>query len=213
MMKRPEFLETKRTPRYSLRKLNVGVASVLLGVTIFGINFTDHSVKAATTVESVGINSSPTSNLQQPSAVVLKNTEQTSATGKVQQSSASNDATANNSTEAATTSQSAPKTQGSTHTDIKSLAAKSAAKLAFMNLMAAPGPGTGTDNGTDNGTGTDRSGADVDQNNINDQPAKENQELANKTNLTSSDNYSSNIYQGKDGKYYKVVTVKSKMLV
>ncbi|WP_283581307.1 YSIRK-type signal peptide-containing protein, partial [Limosilactobacillus reuteri] len=25
-MKRPEFLETKRTPRYSLRKLNVGVA-------------------------------------------------------------------------------------------------------------------------------------------------------------------------------------------
>ena len=29
MMKRPEFLETKRTPRYSLRKLNVGVASVL----------------------------------------------------------------------------------------------------------------------------------------------------------------------------------------
>ena len=47
-MKRPEFLETKRTPRYSLRKLNVGVASVLLGVTIFGINFTDHSVKAAT---------------------------------------------------------------------------------------------------------------------------------------------------------------------
>ena len=34
MMKRPEFLETKRTPRYSLRKLNVGVASVLLGVTI-----------------------------------------------------------------------------------------------------------------------------------------------------------------------------------
>ena len=58
MMKRPEFLETKRTPRYSLRKLNVGVASVLLGVTIFGINFTDHSVKAAT------------SNSQQTSAVM-----------------------------------------------------------------------------------------------------------------------------------------------
>ena len=72
MMKRPEFLETKRTPRYSLRKLNVGVASVLLGVTIFGINFTDHSVKAATTVESVeNSNSSPTGNLQQTSAVVL----------------------------------------------------------------------------------------------------------------------------------------------
>ncbi|MCZ2466527.1 LEA family epithelial adhesin, partial [Limosilactobacillus vaginalis] len=217
MMKRPEFLETKRTPRYSLRKLNVGVASVLLGVTIFGINFTDHSVKAAT-IENVKA-SKPTSNSQ----VVLRNTgqtnpqEATSATGKVQQNSASNDATekvqqssasnnatANNSTEAATTSQSAPKTQGSAHTDIKSLAAKSAAKLAFMNLMAASG--TGTDTGT--GTGTDRNAGDtVDQNNINDQPAKENQKLANENNLTSSDNYSSNIYQGKDGKYYKVVTI------
>ncbi|MHC3514241.1 DUF1542 domain-containing protein [Limosilactobacillus reuteri] len=84
-MKRPEFLETKRTPRYSLRKLNVGVASVLLGVTIFGINFTDHSVKAATkaatTVESVGIPngspSSPNSNSQQTSAVVLPTAERT----------------------------------------------------------------------------------------------------------------------------------------
>ena len=77
-MKRPEFLETKRTPRYSLRKLNVGVASVLLGVTIFGINFTDHSVKAATPVESVeNPNSSPTGNLPQTSAVVLRTTEQT----------------------------------------------------------------------------------------------------------------------------------------
>ncbi|WP_257797129.1 LEA family epithelial adhesin, partial [Lactobacillus crispatus] len=231
MMKRLKFLETKRTPRYSLRKLNVGVASVLLGVTIFGINFTNHSVKAATT-ESV-TNSSPNSNSQQTLAAATTlqsapktqgsvdtdikssaaksaatvdqnntNTQKTtSATEKVQQNGASNDVTANNSAEAATTSQSAPKTQGSAHTDIKSLAAKSAAKLAFMNLMAA------SDTGTDTGTGTDRSGADVDQNNINDQPAKENQELANKTNLTSSDNYSSNIYQGKDGKYYKVVTI------
>ncbi|WP_308570353.1 DUF1542 domain-containing protein, partial [uncultured Lactobacillus sp.] len=186
MMKRLKFLETKRTPRYSLRKLNVGVASVLLGVTIFGINFTNHSVKAAT-IESVKTsNSSPNSNSQQTSAVVLRTTGQTkginaigavkvpdsqndankaidaalnkknseingainidqttkdklnqaatdaadkaqdainkattnndvateqtdtqkaaSATGKVQQSSASNNATANNSTEAATTS-------------------------------------------------------------------------------------------------------------
>ncbi|OUQ45121.1 DUF1542 domain-containing protein, partial [Lactobacillus gallinarum] len=197
-MKRLKFLETKRTPRYSLRKLSVGVASVLLGVTIFGINFTNHSVKAATTESVEYSNSSANSRLQQTSAVgnttveqtkginaigavkvpsltdsqndankaiddALNNkkseingattidqttkdklnqaatdaadkakeainkattnndvaTEQTntqkatSATGKVQQSSASNNATANNSTEAATTLQSAPKTQGS----------------------------------------------------------------------------------------------------
>ena len=189
MMKRPEFLETKRTPRYSLRKLNVGVASVLLGVTIFGINFTDHSVKAATT-ESV--------------------------------------ATANNPTKAATTPQSSPETQGSADTDIRSLTAISAAKLATMNLMQTNGiNGTDTDgnaaaklstmnllamnvmkaSGTGTNTGSYRSAATVNQDNSNAQPAKENQKLANEHNLSSSDNYSSNIYQGTDGKYYKIVTI------
>src|SRR5699024_9936134 len=288
MMKRPEFLETKRTPRYSLRKLNVGVASVLLGLTIFGINFTDHSVKAATkaatTVESVGIPngspSSPNSNLQVglrttgqtnpqkatgatekvqqtsasntatannsiESATTLQsapetqgsadtdinssaaklaatvdqnntNTQKaTSATEKVRQGSASNDVTANNSAEAATTSQSIPKTKGSAHTYIRSLAAKNllamnllalpdtdgnaAAKLSTMNLWAMNLMKASV-------TGTDRN-ATVDPNNINKQPAKENQKLANENNLTSSDNYSSNIYKGKDGKYYKIVTI------
>ncbi len=210
-MKRLKFLETKRTPRYSLRKFSVGVASVLLGVTIFGINLTDHSVKAATT-ESVA-----TEKVQQGSA--SNNTTATNPTEAATPSQSApntqgsvNSSTANKPTETAPTSQSAPKTQGSAHTDINSLAAKSAAKLAFMNLMAASDNGTdnGTDTGTDNGTdtGTDRNAGDtVDQNNINDQPAKENQKLANDNNLTSSDNYSSNIYQGKDGKYYKVVTI------
>ena len=100
MMKRLGFLETKRTPRYSMRKLNVGMASVLLGVTIFGINFTNHSVKAAATTESV----------------------ETSATEKGQQNGASNDATQKGQqssatvtkpTGAAPTSQSVPTTQGS----------------------------------------------------------------------------------------------------
>ena len=68
--------------------------------------------------------------------------------------------------------------------------------------------GTNTDTGTNTGTGTERNAAaTVNQDNINDQPAKENQKLANENNLTSSDNYSSNIYKGKDGKYYKVVTI------
>ena len=76
-MKRLKFLETKRTPRYSLRKFSVGMVSVLLGVTIFGINFTDHSVKAAT-IESVeNSNSSPNSRLQQTSAVGNTTAEQT----------------------------------------------------------------------------------------------------------------------------------------
>ncbi|QGY94191.1 LEA family epithelial adhesin [Lactobacillus crispatus] len=283
-MKRLKFLETKRTPRYSLRKFSVGVASVLLGVTIFGINFTNHSVKAATT-ESVD-NSSANSRLQQTSAAVLTTAEQTntqqatSATETVQQTSASNNATANNSKEAATTPQSSPETQGSADTDINSSAAKLAAtvdqnntntqeatsatetvrqgsasknatannsaeaattsqslpktkgsahtyirslaakNLLAMNLLALPdtdgnaegtsdtdGNATGT-SGTDTGTDKDRSAAvTVNPDNINTQPAKENQKLANEHNLSSSDNYSSNIYQGTDGKYYKIITI------
>ena len=137
-MKRLEFLETKRTPRYSMRKLNVGVASVLLGVTIFGINFTNHSVKAAATTESVETNTqkkiSATEKGQQNGA-------SNDAPQKVQQSSGSKNATATKPTGAVTTSQSAPKTQGSAEqgsddTDINSSAAKSAAKLALTNLVA-----------------------------------------------------------------------------
>ena len=154
------------------------------------------------------------------------NTQQaTSAKEKVRQGSASKNATANNSTEAATTSQSAPETQGSADTDIRSLTAISAAKLATMNLMQTNGiNGTDTDGNAAaklstmnllamnlmkaSGTYKDRSAAvTVNPDNINTQPAKENQELANKHNLTSSDNYSSNIYKGKDGKYYKIVTI------
>ena len=140
----------------------------------------------------------------------------------VQQNSGSNNATANNSTESAPTSQSSPETQGSAGTDINSsafmnlMAASDTGtdinSSAFMNLMAFPGTGTGTDTGAGTGTGTntgrDRSAATVNpDNNINDQPAKENQKLANEHNLTSSDNYSSNIYKGTDGKYYKIVTI------
>ena len=175
-MKRLGFLETKRTPRYSMRKLNVGMASILLGVTIFGINFTNHSVKAAATTESVETKTSATEKVQQNGA-------SNDATQKGQQSSGSKNATATKPTEAATTLQSALKTQGSAEqgsadTDINSSAAKSAA----MNLMAT---GTGTDRNAAAKSaarlaatslvampGTDGNAAG--QNGNNTQPAKEN---------------------------------------
>ena len=123
MMKRLGFLETKRTPRYSMRKLNVGMASILLGVTIFGINFTNHSVKAAATTESVETKTSATATKPTEAAP-------TSQSAPNKQGSADTDiksSTANNSTEAAPTLQSAPNKQGSADTDINSSAAKSAA--------------------------------------------------------------------------------------
>lgn len=72
---------------------------------------------------------------------------------------------------------------------------------AESNANKSAAPATSTPTGYRNAAGT------VNPDNINNQPAKENQELANKTNLTSSDNYSSNIYEGTDGKYYKIVTI------
>ena len=115
MMKRLGFLETKRTPRYSLRKFSVGVASVLLGVTIFGINLTNHSVKAATMESVKTSNSSPNSNSQQTLAAVLTTAERTQKA-----TSASNNTTANNTTESAPTTKSSPYTQGRADTYIRS---------------------------------------------------------------------------------------------
>ena len=151
---------------------------------------------------------------------VQQNGASNDVTEKVQQNSGSNNATANNSTESAPTSQSSPETQGSAGTDINSsafmnlMAASDTGtdinSSAFMNLMAASDTGTDTGAGTGTGTNTgrDRSAAvTVNPDNINTQPAKENQKLANEHNLTSSDNYSSNIYKGTDGKYYKIVTI------
>ena len=233
-------IDFKEKRRYAIKKVSGKTASVFIGATIFGIilssNLSIVNTKADTLSNTTATTISNDQTSETSNVVTLGNNQKAEssasndATEEVQQSSASKNATANNSTEAATTSQSAPKTQGSADTDIKSLdirslTAISAAKLATMNLMQTNGiNGTDTDgnatgtSGTDTGrtaagtsgtvTGSDRSAAvTVNPDNINTQPAKENQKLANEHNLTSSDNYSSNIYKGTDGKYYKIVTI------
>ena len=177
----------------------------------------NNSIESATTLQSAPkTQGNADTDINSLAATVDQNNtntqKATSATEKVQQSSASNNATANNLTEAATTSQSVPKTQGSAHTDIKSLAAKSAAKLATMNLLAmnlVKNPGTDIKSLAARLAVTNLAAipGTVDGNDTNTQPANENNKLANKSNLTSSDNYSSNIYKDKDGKYYKIVTI------
>ncbi|MDM8263193.1 LEA family epithelial adhesin, partial [Ligilactobacillus salivarius] len=227
-------IDFKEKRRYAIKKVSGKTASVFIGATIFGIilssNLSIVNTKADTVSNTTATTISNNQTSETSNVVTLGNNQKAEssasndATEKVQQGSASNNTTANNSTEAAPTSPSAPKTQSSADTDIRSLdirslTAISAAKLATMNLMQTNGingtdtdgnaAGTsGTDTGTGTNTGTDRSAAvTVNPDNINTQPDKENQELANKHNLTSSDNYSSNIYQGTDGKYYKIVTI------
>ncbi|WP_274355800.1 LEA family epithelial adhesin, partial [Ligilactobacillus salivarius] len=207
-------IDFKEKRRYAIKKVSGKTASVFIGATIFGIILSSNLSIVNTKADTVSNTTTTISNDQtsETSNVVTlgnnqkaessasndatekvqQNSASNDATEKVQQGSASNNTTATNPTETATTSQSAPNTQGSVNS--------SAAELAVTNLMAMPGTGTVT--------GTDRNAAGTkDQNNINTQPAKENQKLANEHNLSSSDNYSSNIYKGTDGKYYKIVTI------
>ena len=145
-------------------------------------------------------NSNSTSNSVQTNPQQTENTATTYAnknnaqTAATQQDSAKDVAAGNNTTSQTTSNKHSDAT--TVNTDSLTTSAK-AARTAATILMAAS-TGTGTDR---NASGT------VDQNNINTQLAKENQELANKANLTSSDNYSSNIYKGTDGNYYKIVTI------
>ncbi|WP_035162605.1 YSIRK-type signal peptide-containing protein [Ligilactobacillus saerimneri] len=55
--------ETKRIPRYSLRKLNVGVASVLLGVTIFGFNVLIDQTKVSANTTAISAKDTSTASI------------------------------------------------------------------------------------------------------------------------------------------------------
>uniref|UniRef100_UPI0025D651EA YSIRK-type signal peptide-containing protein n=1 Tax=uncultured Lactobacillus sp. TaxID=153152 RepID=UPI0025D651EA len=86
-----EFQTLRKKQRFSLRKLNIGVASVLLGFTIFGYNLVSQApVAHAATTPSAG----------------------SSATGVASGSPASNSKAASPTSSAATDSQETPATQG-----------------------------------------------------------------------------------------------------
>ena len=90
-----EFQTLRKKQRFGLRKLNIGVASVLLGFTIFGYNLASQApVAHADTTASAGSGASGPS-----------------ATGVVSGSPASNSQAASATSSAATASQAAPETQ------------------------------------------------------------------------------------------------------
>ena len=131
-----------------MRKLNVGMASVLLGVTIFGINFTNHSVKAATNEAVANTkNSNSTSNSVQTNPQQTENTATTYAnknnaqTAETQQDSAKDVAPGNNTTSQTTSNNHSDAT--TVNTDSLTTSAK-AVRIPATILMAKS-TGTGTD--------------------------------------------------------------------
>ncbi|MBP2058865.1 LPXTG-motif cell wall-anchored protein [Lactobacillus colini] len=168
--------ELKRVPRFSLRKLNTGMASVVLGFAIFGINLAanDSSVHAST-VETNNSSSSNQVATAEPTETKVANKD-------------TNTLEVNN---LASQTQNGGVESTSSQTD-------SATTQQLTESKAA------TTSSTDSET---PSGATVDDSYLNTQDSETNKNLANEHALSSSDSYSSNIYQGKDGKWYKVVTI------
>ncbi|MDF4188550.1 LEA family epithelial adhesin, partial [Ligilactobacillus salivarius] len=195
----------KEKRRYAIKKVSGKTASVFIGATIFGIILSSNLSIVNTKADTVSNTPATTiGNKQTPE----KQTPETFNVGTLRNKQKNE----NSSNEAAGSVQNVtPNTESNVSAESKAPSTESATPKSGTpevsapaesdpNTPAAPATSTTTDSGH-NPAGT------VDPNYINTQPAKENQELANKTNLTSSDNYSSNIYKGTDGKYYKIVTI------
>ncbi|MQB79659.1 hypothetical protein DN435_09740, partial [Lactobacillus reuteri] len=196
MNKQRNFEETKRTPHYGLRKLNVGVASVLLGVTVFGINVAlDPAKAAANATES-------TQSVTQP---VNDPTGNVTTTGSGQNPASVDENNINTQTQAKN-NQLAKETGNVTTTG----SGQNPASVDENNINTqtqAKNNQLAKETGNVTTTGSGQNPASVDENNINTQTQAKNNQLAKETGLTSSDNSSSNIYMGTDGNYYKVVTI------
>ena len=201
----------KEKRRYAIKKVSGKTASVFIGATIFGIILSSNLSIVNTKADTVSNTTATTtiSNKQTPE----KQTPETSNVGTLR----NNQKNENSSNEVAGSVQNVtPNTESNVSAENKAPITESATPKSGTPEVSAPAESNANTPAapvmrmaTSTPTGSDRNPAGTvnPDTNINTQPAKENQELANKTNLTSSDNYSSNIYKGTDGKYYKIVTI------
>ncbi|WP_431462937.1 Rib/alpha-like domain-containing protein [Lactobacillus crispatus] len=177
MNKESQTLRKKQ--RFSLRKLNIGVASVLLGFTIFGYNLASqapvaHAATSTATTASAGsgasgssatgvVSGSQVSNSQAASqapvahvatsavatASVGSGASGSSATGVASGSPASNSQAASATSSAANASQAAPATQGTA-----SMASQSSAPANSGNATSLPASQAGTTSANHTAIGT-----------------------------------------------------------
>ena len=199
-------IDFKEKRRYAIKKVSGKTASVFIGATIFGIilssNLSIDNTKADTVSNTTATTISNNQTSETSNVVTLRDNQKNEnnsneAAGSVQNvtSNAESNVSAENK---------APSTENAT---LKSdIPEASAPAESSANTSAAPAMRMAASTTT----GSDRNAATVDGNNVNTQEAEENKKLANETGLTSSDNYSSNIYKGTDGNYYKVITIYGK---
>ena len=199
-------IDFKEKRRYAIKKVSGKTASVFIGATIFGVilssNLSIDNTKADTVSNTTATTISNNQTSETSNVVTLRDNQKNEnnsnkAAGSVQNvtSNAESNVSAENK---------APSTENATlksDTPEASAPAESSANTSAAPAMKMAASTT---------TGSDRNAATVDGNNVNTQEAEENKKLANETGLTSSDNYSSNIYKGTDGNYYKVITIYGK---
>ena len=199
-------IDFKEKRRYAIKKVSGKTASVFIGATIFGVilssNLSIDNTKADTVSNTTATTISNKQTSETSNVVTLRDNQKNEnnsnkAAGSVQNvtSNAESNVSAENK---------APSTENATlksDTPEASAPAESSANTSAAPAMKMAASTT---------TGSDRNAATVDGNNVNTQEAEENKKLANETGLTSSDNYSSNIYKGTDGNYYKVITIYGK---
>ncbi|WP_143456198.1 LEA family epithelial adhesin, partial [Ligilactobacillus salivarius] len=197
-------IDFKEKRRYAIKKVSGKTASVFIGATIFGIilssNLSIVNTKADTVSNTTATTISNDQTSETSNVVTLGNNQKNKnssneAAGSVQNVTSNTESNVSAENKASSTENATLKSD----TPEVSAPAESSASTSVAPVMRMAKSTT---------TGSDRNAAGtVDESNVNTQEAEENKKLANETGLTSSDNYSSNIYKGTDGNYYKVITI------
>ena len=194
----------KEKRRYAIKKVSGKTASVFIGATIFGIilssNLSIVNTKADTVSNTTATTISNDQTSETSNVVTLRDNQKNEnssneAVDSVQNVTSNTESNVSAENKAPSTESATPK---SDTPEVSAPAESNANTSAAPSMRMATSTTTGYDR---NAAGT------VDENNKNTQGAEENKKLANETGLTSSDNYSSNIYKGTDGNYYKVITI------
>ena len=200
-------IDFKEKRRYAIKKVSGKTASVFIGATIFGVilssNLSIDNTKADTVSNTTATTISNDQTSETSNVVTLRNNQKNENSSNEAADSVQN-VTSNTESDVSAENK-APSTENvalKSDTPEVSAPAESSANTSAAPAMRMAKSTT---------TGSDRSAAGtVDENNVNTQETEENKKLANETGLTSSDNYSSNIYKGTDGNYYKVITIYGK---
>lgn len=188
-----------QVPHYGLRKLSIGVASVLLSTTLYwGVGTAQANADTTATDATVTVTTSAATSTSAAS-------QESAATSTA--ASATSDATSSATTSSATATSTTTSDATTTATTSDASSASEAAASATTDAVVLAASANVTSDATSATSASSDSTSTSSDSATSSSAASENQAAANASGLTSSDNGASNIYLGSDGStYYKVIT-------